>query len=355
MPTDKIILCLDIGSRTQDVLLHIPGTDAHNTPRFVLPSPAWALKTHIQALTAQRQNIYITGCNMGGGFAKAVKDHLSAGLKLAMHPAAALALTDTPTTLHSWGITLEQTCPKGYTLLEATDFSPEYWPHLLKAAGLPQPELIAVAAQDHGFAPGASNRITRMQMWRNFLQSDRGESNQHGSSPTGLLYKTAQDLPPVLTRLGAIQSKTAGPVLDTASAALLGLLSVPEIKERSFNEGVTLINAGNSHFVAFQVYQAEIYGIYEQHTFGPSVEEITAELHKFQKGILLDQNVLANGGHGCTFLTPPEDVNFNTAYVVGPQRDLFMHTATPAAAYGDNMLSGSFGILYALDIYKSHK
>ena len=45
------VLCVDIGSGTQDVLLARPGLEVHNWPRFVLPSPARLAAQRIRELT----------------------------------------------------------------------------------------------------------------------------------------------------------------------------------------------------------------------------------------------------------------------------------------------------------------
>ncbi len=74
------VLCLDIGSGTQDALLARPGLEYENWPRFVLPSPARMVAQRIRELTLLRRGLWLHGGNMGGGFSQALREHLAAGL-----------------------------------------------------------------------------------------------------------------------------------------------------------------------------------------------------------------------------------------------------------------------------------
>ncbi|WP_369404531.1 hypothetical protein [Salidesulfovibrio brasiliensis] len=48
-------LCLDIGSGTQDVLLHIPGREIENCPKFILPTPSVRIAGYLSELTAKKR------------------------------------------------------------------------------------------------------------------------------------------------------------------------------------------------------------------------------------------------------------------------------------------------------------
>ena len=53
------VLCLDIGSGTQDALLARPGLEYENWPRFVLPSPARLVAQRIRELTEKNATLEI--------------------------------------------------------------------------------------------------------------------------------------------------------------------------------------------------------------------------------------------------------------------------------------------------------
>ena len=58
------VLCVDIGSGTQDALLARPGLECENWPRFVLPAPARLVAQRIRELTLLKRSIWLYGGNM---------------------------------------------------------------------------------------------------------------------------------------------------------------------------------------------------------------------------------------------------------------------------------------------------
>ena len=336
------VLCIDVGSRTQDALLFTAGEDPRNASRCILPAPSLLLSRRIAACTASRQDVYVHGPNMGNSFFEALLAHVQAGCRAVMHPETAVALCGETSYATEQGIPLADTCPTGHASLLTGDVDALLWRTLCRMAGLEAPDAIVVAAQDHGLYPKGDARMGRMAVWRECLHKSGGQ----GADPKDLIYSVA---PPALTRLGAIQAVTGGPVADSGIAALLGLLAVREIAERSHRHGVLLLNAGNSHLTGFLVYKERIYGVYEQHTFGVDVERTVKDLSEFRLGWLPNEEVLQAGGHGSIFLDIPDEAEgFRPAYITGPQRHLFTGHGRMAAPFDDAMLAGCFGLLYGL-------
>ena len=333
------VLCLDIGSGTQDVLYHFPDLEPENCPKFVLPSPARLVAARLAELTAAGRAVYLCGTNMGGGFFKAFRAHVKAGLPLAAHPDAVWALTDDPDRLvATMGVTITPHRPAGHVPLPLADYEPGFWKALLAAASLPEPELVMACAQDHGLHPGKSSREGRFRLWERFLR-------ESGGRPEALVY----DAPPVeLTRLAVLQRAIGGgPVSDSAAAAVLGMLSDPGIKARTGETGVMLVNVGNSHTVAALVYRQRIYGIYEHHTGMLPAEEVWTDLERFRRGALTNAEVFDKGGHGCLTLERPSEAGiFPYTSVIGPKRAMLtgfdVEFPNPG---GDMMLTACFGLV----------
>ena len=157
------VLCVDIGSGTQDVLLARPGLEVHNWPRFVLPSPARLAAQRIRELTLLKQPVWLYGENIGGGFGLAVRDHIKAGFAVYSTASAASALHDNPEVVRSMGVQIAEQCPSGAVPVPLSDYSPEFFAGLLRQAGLPLPHLVLAGCQDHGFHPNG-NRMGRMML-----------------------------------------------------------------------------------------------------------------------------------------------------------------------------------------------
>ncbi len=336
----KSILCLDIGSGTQDVLYWQEDLVLENCPKFVLPAPARRVMARLRELTAAGQAVYLHGTNMGGGFYRAAMAHVKAGLPLAAHPDAAYSLADDLGQLEKLGVAVREERPAGHVPVPLADYDPGFWQALLGAAGLPMPELVLACAQDHGFHPGSSNRIGRFNLWRQFLIEAAGR-------PAWLLFRKP---PPELTRLAALQRAIGGgPVADTGAAAVLGALYDPGVARTAADEGVCLVNAGNSHVIAFLLYAGRMYGVYEHHTGLRSAEELWRDLTLFRRGELTMEAVFDSQGHGClTLPLPAAAKGFVPTFVIGPQRRLFEGRAVSfPAPGGDMMLAGALGLLKA--------
>jgi uncharacterized protein (DUF1786 family) len=330
------ILCLDIGSGTQDVLLHLPDREPENCPKFVLPAPARLVGQRIDALTKAGKPVYLHGANMGGGFFHALSRHLKAGLPAASHPDAAASLSDNPERVTAMGVRLSESCPAGYSPVHLADFDPGFWRAFLALAELDYPDLILAAAQDHGFHPEGKNRAGRFKLWERLLGECAGD-------PDSLLHVRP---PAVFTRLVGLQAATGGgPVADTGAAAILGALSDPEIEAKAHDTGALVLNMGNSHVLAALLRRDRIVGVYEQHTGVLTPEELLSDLTRFRQGHLPCEEVLDRYGHGCLTLESLPEIPI---YVLGPKRGLLsgFDVRFPCPG-GDMMLAGCFGLLRA--------
>ena len=89
------ILCVDVGTGTQDIFLFDPRVDIENGFKLVIPSPTMIVHRRIKRATARRQAICLTGVTMGGGPSHwAAEAHLQAGLPLYATPDAARSFND---------------------------------------------------------------------------------------------------------------------------------------------------------------------------------------------------------------------------------------------------------------------
>ncbi len=338
---EETLLLLDIGSGTQDVLLFTPGGPLENCPKFVLPAPARLVAARIRHFTAARRAVHLHGHNMGGGFAGAVREHVKAGLAMSATPQAAYSLGDDLDRVRSQGVELVESCPQGHEPVHLADFDTRYWQGLLGSAGLDMPGRVAAAAQDHGFHPGQSNRRARFKLWERLLLEADGR-------PEALVYDA---VPQELTRLADLKSCIGGgPVADTGAAALMGALFVPEIEALANERGITVVNVGNSHTVAFLAFRGRILGVYEHHTGLLDLQGLASHLKRFRQGELGLDEVFDGNGHGCLTLDLPAAAQgFAPTFVLGPRRTLLQgEDAQFPAPGGDMMLAGCFGLLHGL-------
>lgn len=331
------VFCLDIGSGTQDALLALPDTAFNNWPRWVIPSPARMISTRIRQATREQRNIWLYGDTMGGGFQEAVQAHIKEGYRAYATENAAKSIHDNLKTVQAMGVEICEHAPKGAMPLRVADFEPGFWTSLFANLGLPSPNLLVASAQDHGFSL-TGNRKQRMETWEHLLR----QSN----AVWDWIYT---DVPPQLTRLRHLQNATGGCVADTGTSALLAFLCDPNIVDRSFQEGLTLVNCGNTHILAALFYRGRICGLYEQHTKLMDFARLDHDLHDFRLGWLPNEQVQAAFGHGTAYSVRPQEAGgFEATFVTGPQREMFTGLGRFINPCGDMMTAGCFGLLLGM-------
>lgn len=342
MENKRPVLALDIGGGTQDLLVRFEGEPPENDLQCILPSPTVMVARRIRAAQKKKQAVFLKGRLMGGGpSTQAVLDHIRAGLKVYATPEAALTLRDDLQEVVRLGVGLTQSPPMGATIVRLGDISETALKGLFRAFDLPFPEIRLVAVQDHGFAPGASNRRFRFQQWEDFLHSGRPLEN--------LLY---QKIPDHLTRMKAVQKVWPhARVMDTGAAAILGALEDERVKARK-DRRLLIVNIGNEHILAAWLTDGRLAGIFEHHTSLMTPEKLTALLRNFVAGRLTSEQVLADQGHGCLNLAPWRG-RFPLPVVTGPRRGLLAGSgAFLAAPFGNMMLSGCYGLIRAFRFSK---
>lgn len=338
------ILFLDIGGGTQDALYFSgdnPDSPIENCPKFVLPSPERMVAARLRELTPRVEAVHLVGSNMGGGFKRALIDAIAAGVRVTACAEAALALSDEPAWLANLGVTIAERRPEAASVVPLGDFDPGFWRGMLALAGLPYPDMVVAAVQDHGFHPKGANRAGRFEIWKQLLAEREGR-------PESLLYETP---PAPLTRLRDLQHAIGGGlVADTGAAAALSALYDPELAAAQRERGVCLVNVGNSHTLGFLLFQDKIWGVYEQHTGILDAPQLWEDLAAFKRGSLANASVLERGGHGCLCLDRPEGAgDFSPTFVIGPRRRFLQGFACDfPAPGGDVMLAGCFGLLEGL-------
>jgi uncharacterized protein (DUF1786 family) len=334
------ILAIDIGSGTQDILLYEEGRPMENCVQMILPSPTQLVSAQIEKATSAGMDVYLYGNTMGGGpCAWAVEKHLKSGLQAFATEPAALTFHDNLEAVKNKGVQIVRRRPRGALPIRMGDAQLNLLSKSLAPFDISPPETLAIAVQDHGFNPVGSNRRLRFQYWQQFLAS--------GGLLRDLIYRTP---PPYMTRMLAVQQDAPGAALmDTCAAAVWGILCDP-LGEKMRKKGLIALNLGNQHTFGAFVRGDRILGIFEHHTGRMNQKKIENLVNRFAIKRLRNEEVFADGGHGCVFSPdfPARKKGWPVA-VTGPRRALVRGLGYyPAAPFGDMMLTGCFGLVAAL-------
>ena len=342
MNLENGILAIDVGSGTQDILVWRSGQRIENCPKLILPSPTTIIARRMREATKRGHHLFLVGHTMGGGpSAKAVREHISAGLRVFALEEAALTFHDRVDKVAAMGVEIVARKPstEPLTQLEMGDLNLPAIQGALELFHEPMPEIVAVAVQDHGFSPDLSNRVFRFEQWKKFLESEE--------SLVSLIYDSPPDY---LTRMKAVSDTNPGTLLmDTGTSAIVGTLEDAWVAEKS-REGVTLLNIGNEHILAALVKNKKVWGIYEHHTSLMTPEKLALHLERLRHEDLPNQEILDEMGHGCHIIPGAgRESTFGPMGITGPNRERFAslggHMAAP---FGDMMLTGCFGLVKAV-------
>ena len=349
-----LILAVDIGTGTQDILLFDSRREVENCLKMVMPSPTVRLADAVRTASRRGDSILLTGVLMGGGpCAWAVEDHLKAGYSVYATPSAARTFNDDLDVVAEMGVTLVGDDEAGalngdVTRLDLLDFDYRAIADTFARFGVNLDEdldALAVAVFDHGNAPpDVSDRLFRFEYLAERIRA------QNRLSAFAFL---AEDVPAIMTRMQAVVASVPRddiPVLlmDTAPAAVLGALQDPAVGGR---RPAIVANVGNFHCLAFRLGKEGIEGVFEHHTGEISVEQLETFLDHLAEGSLTHAQIFDSNGHGAVlFRSDPIPPDARYVAVTGPRRGLLRdsrHHPYFATPYGDMMLAGCYGLVRA--------
>ncbi|MFZ0133039.1 MAG: DUF1786 family protein [Desulfobacterales bacterium] len=342
-------LMVDIGAGTMDILYY--DTSAVQHYKAVVKSP---VRTVAERAAGLRGDLVVTGAEMGGGPVTEVLRKRAAKARVVMSVSAAATLSHRPEQVRAWGIEVvadaaaeEMARQPSATHLVLADLEADRLRHIVGAFGVPfEFEAVAVCAQDHGVPPlGTSHLAYRHDLNTRVLN--------RRPFPEALLYP-GSGVPATLNRLNSIAAGAAGLptdevyVMDSGMAAILGASVDPLARDR---QNVLVLDIATSHTVGATLVEGELAGFFEYHTRDLTLRRLEALLHELADGQLTQDDILQEGGHGAYVRRAIGFDKLDIILATGPKRRLVEASHLPitfGAPWGDNMMTGTVGLLEAL-------
>jgi uncharacterized protein (DUF1786 family) len=342
-------LMVDIGAGTMDILCYDTEADLHY--KAVVKSPVRSIAEKAAAVPG---NLIVTGCEMGGGPITGLLKQRAGEANVVMSSSAAATLHHDPQKIKSWGIKIVQDDraddfiqDNKYQSLILEDLEIQRLQRIVEGFGVPfEFDAVVVCAQDHGVPPpGESHLDFRHNMFTDLLE--------HKPYPHTLLFE-ADEIPKTLNRLQSLaHSARSLPVeevyvMDSGMAAMLGGSMDVLAKNK---QHLLILDVATSHTVGAAMLGDEIAGFFEYHTSDITLKRLEQLILALCDGKLEHGQVLREGGHGA-FLR--QSFGFDALDVIiatGPKRRLVEASGLPmayGAPYGDNMMTGTVGLLEAL-------
>ncbi|MDG6242944.1 MAG: DUF1786 family protein [Methanolobus sp.] len=344
------ILAIDIGTGTQDILLHDTEKEVENSLVMIMPSPTVIIADRIRKATQKGSDILLTGDIMGGGpSVRAIKNHIKKGHKVYASENAALTIKDDLERVRSMGIIVvgnDEILPQVAEEIVLKDVDLGSIENALGNFGVDMPHKIAVAVQDHGNSPAESNRVFRFRILERLIDQ--------GGDFDKFVYKV-NEVPEEFTRMASVSriiSRKDAIIMDTGPAAIFGaLLDVNAVQP------AIVVNIGNGHTLAGIIDEDRIIGLFEHHTSNLDGKQLQQHIIDLANGKLTFDDIFNEGGHGCYIKRIYGEDTIMSVMITGPRRNLLQDMRTEdrdqmiwrkihfAAPFGNMMLSGCYGLL----------
>ena len=342
-------LMLDVGAGTLDILYYDTDHDLHY--KAVVRAPVRVLA---DAVRRTRGNLVVTGGEMGGGPVSQALIDRAATADVVMSADAAATIhhdlqrvTGRGIRVVSGGAAHALKHDLHFSHLRLGDIQPDRLRRLVEGFGVPfEFEAVAVCAQDHGAAPpGVSHLDFRHRIFAAAL--DRNPM------PQALLYRSDR-IPSEMNRLTSIaRDARALPaervyVMDSGMAAILGA-SMDVLA--AGKQQILVLDIATSHTVGAALAEGRLCGFFEYHTKDITAVRLDRLLEDLPDGKLSHRRILEEGGHGAYCR---DAFGYDTVELIlatGPRRRLATTSALPitfGAPWGDNMMTGTVGLLEAL-------
>ncbi len=341
-------LMVDVGAGTMDVLCYDMETDLHY--KAVVKSPVQYVAEKASTISG---DLLVTGCEMGGGpITKILQDRVKR-MKWSYRcrplrrssQCAKGQIVEICVIEDDEAEKLRRN--KRYSEVPLADLDPDRLKQIVEGFGVPFSfEAVAVCAQDHGVPPP---EVSHLDFRHNIFRARLEEK----PFPHALLYRH-DEIPEAMNRLASIaQTAQVLPaneiyVMDSGMAAILGASMdiLAKKKERIF-----ILDVATSHTVGAAVIRDEIAGFFEYHTSDITLARMESLLRALGDGKLEHRQILKEGGHGA-FMR--KAIGFGNAEVIiatGPKRRMLESSSLPivfGAPFGDNMMTGTVGLLEAV-------
>jgi uncharacterized protein (DUF1786 family) len=342
-------LMVDIGAGTMDVLWYDTDSDLHY--KSVVKSPVRYVAEKAAQLSG---DLLVSGTEMGGGAITSLLKERAQHVRVVVSNSAAATLHHNPAVVQSWGIEIVENSKIDelrqdgkYSHLELADLDIDRLRQIVEGFGVNFAiDAVAICAQDHGVPPpGVSHLDFRHNMFQARLKAQ--------PSPHALLF-SSREVPAEMNRLTSIartaQSFPADEiyVMDSGMAAILGgtMDVLAENKER-----VVILDIATSHTVGAAVLGDQVAGFFEYHTSDITLDRLENLLVELCDGDISHKRILSEGGHGAYLRTAIGFQDVELIISTGPKRRL-VHPSklpiVPGAPLGDNMMTGTVGLLEAL-------
>ena len=342
-------LLIDIGAGTMDILCYDSDLSVHY--KAVVKSPALTIAEKISGIDG---NMLITGVEMGGGSLAGLLREKAKKNRVIISRSASATINHDITKVESLGVRVigdkmaEELRKTGeYTNIDISDLEYERIKAIVEGMGVQFSfDVLGLCVQDHGVPePGVSHLDYRHNIFKERLDKK--------PFPHEMLYEYSE-VPDTFNRLKSISRRAKQfpadeiYVMDSGMAAILGGTLDPVAVQK---DRIIVLDIATSHTVGAAFEKGKLFGFFEYHTKDITRDILEKLLIDLADGKLDHAEILSQGGHGAYTREYFGFENLELILSTGPKRALANGSKLsiiPGAPIGDNMMTGTAGILEAI-------
>jgi len=343
------ILAIDIGAKTQDILLYDDSTTLGNCIKLVLPTPAMVFRKEV---INSKEDLFIKGDTIGGGMlSRAVREHAKK-YRVFMTEQASYTIRDDIDVVKSYGLKIVDCDVEKFEknfkgkIINLREINLKLLKNFLMNFNENlNIDYIGIAVQDHGAAPpGVSDRKFRFKLFSEILEKSRDIENFAFKKPPGHYFR-------MNSVISAIKRQTDAPavVMDTSPDAIAGCMEDDLVDSKGPS---LIVNVGNGHTVFMVISERKVDALMEHHTRClQDPGKLENLVKRFADGRVTNDEIYNDYGNGAVIINAPGFENLKQIVVTGPNRNIFKKTKLNvyyAAPAGDMMMTGPMGLVRAL-------
>lgn len=349
----SMMLAIDIGTGTKDIMLFDPNKSFENNVKFVVPTPSIRIAQNIESMN---KSLTIAGRAIGGGnLARAIKNHIKKGFKVSITTEAALTIRNNIDDVKDLGIDIDDNINNPDIFFDEVNINTYLRIFDMLSIDISQLNLVGLSVQDHGWQEHKeSSRKKRFEYFLKLLSTEQSLIPFIFTETTVPIHFPR--MVSAVKSITNIHNSTKVIVLDTCIAALLGCIYDRRVKAL---KGPTLfINYGNGHTMACVMDGLKIMSFFEHHTgmIKNKPEIMSKWMKQLTEGNLSFDEIYDDYGHGCHTFEIYSFRKLAGIVVTGPRRHLAQQAGftkyIEAAPGGDMMMTGPLGLVRAQSLLK---
>ncbi|MDI6730237.1 MAG: DUF1786 family protein [Candidatus Altarchaeum sp.] len=344
------ILAVDIGARTQDILLYDSNKNLENCFKMVLPASSLIYADELfKFADSDKKSLLICGNCIGGGKIKKALTYAGSKKEIFITENAFKTFTYHGEKADNFNVKIIENKDilntKTDDIINLSESDLSLFEKFFENFG-ENFDIVCYAVQEHGARENISNRVYRFEFFKEKLSKfkdfrDLAMTNYDEIENSFYRFKSL---------FKSLKSQRDNVLItDTAHCAILGCMQDEYVKDLNNLNNYMLINFGNGHTTFAVIHNDKVISYMEHHTKClKDPKKVKNLIRKFADGNVTNEEIYKDNGNGAIIFETIGFENIKKVVVTGPNRNLIKETGLDyyfASPGGDMMMTGPIGLI----------